>query len=1721
MKWPLILAFLLFQLVSHSSFGQSNCSSIDFNADLRIACTPGLINIIATGAPLGSEFYWDFGNGFLSGNDSVFRSFSSPGNYTIKLLVKLPNGTFCDTVIKAGYITVLPSPSPQVHASSRVLCDGPGNVMFTDSTPNVVSREWTIDGFYHPNGSQTIPHLFNSLGNKSLTLKVTNSNGCTGIFSKSDYVKIFQTFDVDFCVNAVKNGNTISATFTPDLNTYGQTVQSYQWEFPGGNPSSSSLSNPTINYPFSSTLSEKVKLTVTTTSGCQYTIEYQDFIKDYFVVSKNTVCVGEEVIVTSNSNNGGRGYFSWDFQNAELVDQTSSSFTIRHPTAGSKRMTVSFKYSEEGCLNRVRYDNVLDIRPPMAQLSSADRFPCEVPATVHFKNESVEPSGITFYKWEFYDSAGTLLPNSTIGPINKMDTAFTFTNNGVYDVRITATSTNGCSHTRLYEEFIRIGKPKANFATQDTVVCVQDVINLQDSTIPEAPSSNQYDYIWIIQHADSSSTKSTLSQRNPVFIPRMPGKYHVTLIVKNSPTCVDTFIRFNYLTVNGVSAEVSVSSTLACKGDSIELSSEIWAVYPPSSADSLSFKWSASPEEDVTFDRTDSTEATMFLKASGCYSPTLAIVDKMGCGQNITPPGGICVGTKPNFRMELVFCANTPIQLTDSSSLGPTHWKWSTNPPSADFFPSDSDTNPQVIFYEDTCYEIILVTGKLIDGVMCYDTISYENICVAAPTAAFTTSDTLKYCAPVSIQFNSESENADKYLWDFGDGTFLETTNENPHHTYEVNNVSGFDVSLVAIKDNTCRDSVMKTQHIVILGPEPHFTLDKDSACERLEVTFTNQSINTTSFIFDYGDGSFPDSGTINKHLYQLPLGVADSAIFLPTLIARDANNCAASFTDTVLLYPRPIPDFTADSSSGCPPFTVQFHDRSIAAIDWQWDLDGDGVIDSSGPDPVFTYSDTGNVDVTLYITGKGGCEDSITIKDFITILPAPEPRFSVNQNKGCDSLLVHFTNESQGFIDFTLDYGDGSVPVENQLPPHTYRFNYSSGLDSMIFFPTLTVKNAAGCSVPFRDTIIIFPNPDASFSWDTTAGCEPLRVKFTGPPGNLTYRWDFDNDGSVDATVANPLHPFSHGLYTVALEVENAYGCTHRVAHPRLMDVRESPVANFLYSDTLICSGDSVSFQDQSYSPYRLTSFAWNFGDPDTGDDTASVRNPDPYHYFNPGSYDVTLAVMDEYGCPDTIIMPGLVRVKDTAAPPVNDLLYVSVQKNSTTDGSSNHVEVVWDQSSLDDFGQYRIMRSIDATNPHHLTDDINETRFTDSSNTNPHTKSYCYAMQVADDCGNLSEISGDHCTVVLNAYSQGPSQNLLSWSPYKGWSNVVRYEIFRTIGNEPYQLIDTVPGTERSYLDENLCDTTYCYFVQAISPSGLASGSNYACNRAPYLYQEEPLELFVATVADSFSSFISWEAGTQKNIQRYIIDRYTSRYGWENDFDETPNTSFSDYKAKVNLEPYRYRISVEDACGYVSPLSNEATTIYLQAGIINNEVYQVELKWNPYQEWAAGIDQYIVQLMQPNGSFQSIGTVDGATTTFIDTGLHRHIEADWCYRVKAVENSANADTSVSNLACTIYPSSLFVPSAFSPNEDRINDVFYVHPISIHRLTPQKLKEYRMTIYDRWGQKVFETNDWKEGWDGSYNGIPANQGVYIYVVKGVGYDAQDHILRGTVTLLR
>ncbi len=108
----------------------------------------------------------------------------------------------------------------------------------------------------------------------------------------------------------------------------------------------------------------------------------------------------------------------------------------------------------------------------------------------------------------------------------------------------------------------------------------------------------------------------------------------------------------------------------------------------------------------------------------------------------------------------------------------------------------------------------------------------------------------------------------------------------------------------------------------------------------------------------------------------------------------------------------------------------------------------------------------------------------------------------------------------------------------------------------------------------------------------------------------------------------------------------------------------------------------------------------------------------------------------------------------------------------------------------------------------------------------------------------------------------------------------------------------------------------------------------------------------------------------------------------------------------------------------------------------------------------------------------------------------------------------SNECGTAVDDINITTFTCDLTMPNAFTPNNDGLNDIFRVK-------YPFPVKEFHMSIYNQWGQKVFESADITYGWDGVYKGSLSSQGVYVWTISLTDNQGRMQSAKGVVTLLR
>lgn len=158
---------------------------------------------------------------------------------------------------------------------------------------------------------------------------------------------------------------------------------------------------------------------------------------------------------------------------------------------------------------------------------------------------------------------------------------------------------------------------------------------------------------------------------------------------------------------------------------------------------------------------------------------------------------------------------------------------------------------------------------------------------------------------------------------------------------------------------------------------------------------------------------------------------------------------------------------------------------------------------------------------------------------------------------------------------------------------------------------------------------------------------------------------------------------------------------------------------------------------------------------------------------------------------------------------------------------------------------------------------------------------------------------------------------------------------------------------------------------------------------------------------------------------------------------------------------------------------------------------------------------DNLVTFLDLSNGALSGTWSFNGATQSYTPgVAVPYLFNNPGTYNVRLdVVNDGNCPSSYELSICVLESTEIFLPDIFSPNKDGSNDVLY--------LRGNGVKEMKFQLYDRWGNKVFESVDVNFGWDGTYKGKDSEPGVYAYYIDVTLFNDKKITKKGDITLVR
>ncbi len=475
-------------------------------------------------------------------------------------------------------------------------------------------------------------------------------------------------------------------------------------------------------------------------------------------------------------------------------------------------------------------------------------------------------------------------------------------------------------------------------------------------------------------------------------------------------------------------------------------------------------------------------------------------------------------------------------------------------------------------------------------------------------------------CLPLSVSFSTSHKGADSYTWKFSNG--VTSKEETPTILFE--KAGTYDVALIV------EDDVNGVQEFSITGmiqvaekPKADFSMATNAFCSNDVISFTNKSLNATSYLWDFGDGTFSNDAH-PTHTYTR------SGDFIVSLIAYNGHDCSdiKVSASMIKVYQVEEFDFTADNPTACEnDATISFAvNKPFSAYRWNF---GDST-SSTVAAPIHHYSNPGTRPVSLTVTDSRGCRATLTKEEFITIHQLQELKIDVSDTVVCRGQSIDFLNQTRSTKSIDWHLSNGFTSSE---PNFTFSFDtagyYSLGV-------THLDRNGCTQSSTFPNLIQVVNTEKARIDISSTEGCAPLTVTFNNTTSDaIAYSWEIGNKTYSDKSFSLTFE--EAGVISLTSITTHAGGC---ISTKRLDSAVVVHLSN-VTAQASVTSGCAPLTTSFSLSRDDFADLTWHFGDGHTSNEASPVKVFD-----TPGRFNVYATFTNEYGCFDTIRTDGAIHV-------------------------------------------------------------------------------------------------------------------------------------------------------------------------------------------------------------------------------------------------------------------------------------------------------------------------------------------------------------------------------------------------------------------------------------------------------------------------------------------
>ncbi len=860
---------------------------------------------------------------------------------------------------------------------------------------------------------------------------------------------------------------------------------------------------------------------------------------------------------------------------------------------------------------------------------------------------------------------------------------------------------------------------------------------------------------------------------------------------------------------------------------------------------------------------------------------------------------------------------------------------------------------------------------------------------------------------------------------------------------------------IVIYKKSYLQVSKTITIHPTVSG---RFDYDRRLLCKPGVINFTAAEVNNvSSYQWDFGEAN----GIISTTVPTISYSFSDYQQYPVSLKVISNTGCSGQAFSSIIVE-RPVISGTVTPLSGCSPANANFTASvvlppaaTISSYSWDY-ADGSSSATTTVPTSNHIYSDTGRFLPRLHIVTNEGCTNDF---DFNSIAFGTPPTNHIAYAKKivfCGSESPFFVSKATNANAYFWNFDDGdTTTVTDTIVQHKFR---TLGIKTITATPLF--NNCPGIPISFTINVI---GVIAGFDFLNTCSVKKSFVFSNTSQGNQsTISWDF-GDGTAILNTINTVHTFPDtGTFNTSLRVtDNITGCEDiyrkniYTAFPRLTN-----------QDSSVCKNSITKFSIPENYNNPQAIYTWNV-----------AGMPPVQNIIAP--FDIQAAILGRFNNNFVIINNGPQYCPDT----------ISLKNDFVVRGP------------MLDF-------NADAN--------LCQDKYYHSTNLS-------YAFFPEDIINNWKwsyGITGDKDSVFQPQPYQFPYWGTfnvkLSATDINGCSDTLVKPV--TIYDIPF--LKTIPDS-----DTICAGKTIKLIAFHNDPIIWSPANSISCSNCDSVFVNPSRTTTYKVTATSRNN-----CSITDSIKIYVYEPFTVSA------DKTNFSICMNESVKFNVSPKNKIISWTPTSG-LSIVNNFEPVAYPR----QNSIYTATLK-DSVGCFSSSIDMNVIVKSLPSvnaGPDKIFPYNTGFTLAPVYSSNIRSynwspaglVDCSTCPVINAVSNTVQSYliTVTSDSGCvatdkvTIFvecnAATLFLPTAFSPNGDNLNDYYYPITRGIQRIN-------RFAIYNRQGQLVFDARDFSpntrsKGWDGKIKGLPQNASAYIYTLEAICDQGNTLTKKGSFVLIR